>query len=79
MYTRGMTAMTTIKVPVATRDRIRAGAQDAHITQAQYLELALEAQFRAEIHAAMATYEYTDEERREMEEWDRADFGTVLG
>lgn len=58
-YTFGMVKMTTIKVPVALRDRIAELAQARHETMAQAVEHALDAadeeMFWAKARATMGT------------------------
>lgn len=74
----GMT-LTTIKVPVELRDRLRDAANEHEVTQAALLEQALDALRRRDLFASMREFEPDEQYLTEMREWDRANFGTVLG
>lgn len=72
-YTFSMPEMTTIKVPTATRDRVRRSA-DAHgVTQAALIDLAVEELEAREWLAQVAAFEPDEGYLRELREWDQAD------
>jgi hypothetical protein len=49
-----MTAMTTVKLPATTRDRLRAAADAEHLTQAAFIDKLLAEHEKAAFWAAMS-------------------------
>ncbi len=70
-----MTKLTTIKVPEHTRDLVRDRAEARDMTQAQFIEFAVEELERREWYAQVAAFEPDDDYLDEMREWDRAAIG----
>ncbi|MDR0489021.1 MAG: hypothetical protein LBG99_06455 [Propionibacteriaceae bacterium] len=68
---------TTIRVPTALRDQIRAQAAARHVKQADLLTAALRELEQAEFLRAVAQTAW-DESNPEDQSWDRADLSTPM-
>ncbi|MCL1907684.1 MAG: hypothetical protein FWG08_07255 [Propionibacteriaceae bacterium] len=63
---------TTIRVPVDLRDKIKAGATERRLRQAEYIDLAIKELEHAEFLRAVAAIEWDEEAIAEAREWDDA-------
>ncbi|MCL2787038.1 MAG: hypothetical protein FWD59_00820 [Micrococcales bacterium] len=69
---------TMIRVPASLRDRIRSGAAERRLKQADYISLALRELEQAEFLRAVAATEWDDQAVVEAREWDEADLSTGI-
>ena len=72
-----MTAMTTIKVPVALRDEVRQQAQRFGVSQAEYLAKVVADAKQATFLRAAARQRPDADYLAEFRTWDNADLGSI--
>ena len=69
---------TTIRVPVSLRDRIRTGAAEHRLKQADFIRLALRELEQAEFLRTVAETTWDNQAIAEAQDWDDADLISEL-
>ena len=73
-----VTQETTIRVPVTLRDKIRLGAAERSIRQADFIDLALRELEQAEFLRAVSEVAWDEEPAAEARQWDETDLSAEL-